>query len=52
MTMTYTFATGFDMNKYLAQKADVDFILGNAAYFNVSQMFRSADDALPEDVIA
>ena len=52
MTMTYTFATGFDMNKYLARNADVDFILGNAAYFNVSQMFRSADDALPEEVIA
>lgn len=52
MTMTYTFATGFDMKKYLARNADVDFILADAAYFNVSQCFRSTDDALPEEVIA
>ena len=52
MTITYTFATGFDMNKYLARNADVDFILADAAYFNVSQCFRSVDEALPEEVIA
>ena len=51
-TMTYTFASGFDMNKYLSRNADVDFILGDANYFNVTQMFRSEDDALPEDIIA
>lgn len=51
-TMTYTFATGFDMNKYLARNADVDFILADAAYFNVSKCFRSTDEALPEEIIA
>ena len=52
MTVTYTFATGFDMKKYLARNADVDFILADAVYFNVSRLFSTADDALPEDVIA
>ena len=51
-TITYTFATGFDMNKYLAQKADVDFILGDAAYFQTSGGFRTTDEAVPEEVIS
>ncbi len=51
-TMTYTFATGFDMDKYLTRNADVDFILGDGSYFNVNRMFRSAGDALPEEIIA
>ena len=51
-TMTYTFSIGFDMNKYLARNADVDFILGDAAYFQVSRGFHSADQAVPEGVIA
>ncbi|MDE6456962.1 MAG: ABC transporter permease, partial [Dysosmobacter sp.] len=51
-TITYTFATGFDMNKYLAQNADVDFILGDAAYFQTSGGFRSTDEAVPEEVIS
>ena len=50
--MTYTFSTGFDMNKYLTRNADVDFILADAAYFNLSSMFRSANEALPEEIIA
>lgn len=51
-TMTYTFSMGFDMNKYLARNADVDFILGDAAYFQVGQGFRTPDQAVPEEVIA
>ena len=51
-TMTYTFSMGFDMNKYLARNADVDFILGDAAYFQVGQGFRTADQAVPESVIS
>ena len=51
-TITYTFATGFDMNKYLANKADVDFILGDAAYFQTNGGFRSTDEAVPEEVIS
>lgn len=52
--MTYTFSVGFDMNKYLQNKADVDFILGSAAYFRSTSGggFRSADEEVPEDIIA
>ncbi len=51
-TITYTFSTGFDMNKYLAYMADVDFILGDAAYFQTSGGFRTADQAVPESIIS
>lgn len=52
-TITYTFADGFDMNKYLARNADVDFILADAAYFQVnSGGFGSPTQALPEEIIA
>ncbi len=52
-TMTYTFSIGFDMNKYLARNANVDFILGDAAYFQVSGGgFTSTDDAVPEEIIS
>lgn len=51
-TITYTFSTGFDMNKYLARNADVDFILGDAAYFQTSGGFRSTDEAVPEEIIS
>lgn len=50
--ITYTFSTGFDMNKYLAHKAEVDFILGDAAYFQTSGGFRTADQAVPESIIS
>lgn len=49
-TMTYTFSIGFDMMKYLQNKADVDFILGDAAYFRSN--FYSADEEVPEAVIS
>ena len=52
-TMTYTFSIGFDMMKYLQNKADVDFILGDAAYFQVGGGgFHSTDEAVPETVIS
>ncbi len=52
-TLTYTFANGFDMDKYLQNKASVDFILGDAAYFQTSGGgFHSTDNAVPEEVIA
>ena len=52
MQLTYTFAIGFDMDRYLASKSAVDFIVGDAAYFQTSSGFRSADEAVPENVIA
>ncbi len=51
-TVTYTFAAGFDMNKYLARNADVDFILGHANYFQSGAGFRTTDEEVPESVIA
>jgi putative ABC transport system permease protein len=52
MNLVYTFAGGFDMEKYLSGQVVTDFILGHADYFQVSSSFRSADEALPEEVIA
>lgn len=52
MQMTYTFAIGFDMDKYLADKSAVDFVVGDAAYFQTGSGFSSTDEAVPENVIA
>ena len=49
---TYTFAVGFDMDKYLADKSAVDFIVGDAAYFQTGAGFTSVDENVPENVIA
>lgn len=48
---TYTFASGFDMEKYLRQLVVSDFILGDAAYFQAN--YRTSEQALPEqDILA
>lgn len=52
MNLTYTFAIGFDMDKYLASKSAADFVLGDAAYFQTGQGFHSTDEAVPENVTA
>ena len=52
MQITYTFAIGFDMDKYLADKSAVDFVVGDAAYFQTGSGFSSTDEAVPENVIA
>lgn len=46
---TYTFAIGFDMDKYLEKWVVSDFILGNAAYFQYN--FRGSEHAVPEEDI-
>lgn len=51
MQLTYTFAIGFDMDRYLASKSAVDFIVGDAAYFQTGAGFSSTDEAVPENVI-
>ena len=53
--ITCTFAGSFDINKYLARNADVDFILADADYFQVNSAsagFGSPTQALPEEIIA
>jgi len=53
MTLTYTFASGFDMDKYLSSFVCTDFVVGHADQFVAgSGNFRSADNAVPEEVIA
>lgn len=52
-TVTYTFSTGFDMNKYLSRNADVDFVLGSATYFQSGTGgFGSTDEEVPEEIIS
>ena len=52
MNLVYTFANGFDMEKYLSGQVATDFVLGHADYFQTSANFHSADQALPEEAIA
>ena len=50
--LVYTFANGFDMEKYLSGQVVTDFVLGHAGYFQTGANFRSADQALSEEIIA
>ena len=52
MNLVYAFANGFDMEKYLSGQVATDFVLGHADYFQTGANFRSADQALPEEIIA
>ena len=52
MDLVYMFANGFDMEKYLSGQVVTDFVLGHADYFQTGTNFRSAEQALPEEVIA
>lgn len=52
MNLVYTFTNGFDTEEYLSDLVAADFVLGHADYFRLSENFRSADQALPEEVIA
>lgn len=49
LTVTVTFAGGFDMNKYLSKRMTVDFMLADAGYFQVS--IWNGDNELGEDAI-
>lgn len=51
LQLTYTFANGFDMDKYLRSWVVSDFILSDARYFQISSIF-SPDSALPEESIS
>lgn len=53
MNVVFTFANGFDMDKYLSKFVSTDFILGSSDQFVAGRGgFRSADQALPEEAIA
>ena len=50
LTITVTFTNGFDMDKYVSKFVCSDFILADAGYFQVGNLFQS-DMALSKDVI-
>ncbi len=53
LNLTYTFTSGFDMEKYLSANVCTDFIFGHADQFVAgSGNFRSEDNAVPEELIA
>lgn len=47
---TYTFALGFDMDKFLEKWVVSDFILGDADYFQYH--YQGSGEALPQEDIA
>lgn len=52
LNLTVTFTKGFDMDKYLSHFVATDFILADAAYFQIGAGQRfSADSPLPQEVI-
>lgn len=52
LQLTYTFAHGFDMDKYLRPWVVSDFILGDASYFKVGGMSMSFEmPSVPEEDI-
>ncbi|UQT46875.1 hypothetical protein M5E87_16860 [Flavonifractor plautii] len=51
LTMTVTFAKGFDMDKYIAAFTASDFILADAGHFQTGGEVFNPDMALPEDAV-
>ena len=49
--LTFTFTSGFDMDKYLASNVVSDFIVSDASYFQVGGDLFNAQHALPQEVI-
>ena len=53
MNLTYTFTSGFDLEKYLSDSVVTDFIVAHADQFTAGTgNYRSEDNAVPESVIA
>ena len=51
LTMTVTFAKGFDMDKYIAAFTASDFILADAGHFQTGGEVFNPDMALPENAV-
>ena len=51
LTMTVTFAKGFDMDKYIAAFTASDFILADAGHFQTGGEVFNPDMALPENCL-
>lgn len=50
LTLTVTFTSGFDMDKYISNMIVTDFVVADASYFQSNGNF-SADTAVPQSVI-
>ena len=50
LTLTVTFTSGFDMDKYISNMIVTDFVVADASYFQTGGNF-SADTAVPQSVI-
>ena len=50
LNLTWTFTSGFDMEKYLRDRSAADYILASADYFQSG--YRSEENVVTEDVIA
>lgn len=50
LTLTVTFTSGFDMDKYISNMIVTDFVVADASYFQSDGNF-SADTAVPQSVI-
>jgi len=51
LNSVFTFANGFDINKYISRFVDTDFLIGHANYFNMNR-FRFPEDELSENFIS
>lgn len=51
LQVTYTFASGFDMDKYLRAWVVSDFILGDANYFQTNGTSFDVNQGVPEEAI-
>lgn len=51
LTATLTFTNGFDMEKYVSNSITVDYIIGDASYFNVGTGFWDGE-TIPDDFIS
>ncbi len=51
LTITVTFVKGFDINKYVSNRMNVDFMISDAAYFQAGMSMNIAGDSVEEEII-
>ncbi|MDE6664283.1 MAG: ABC transporter permease [Lachnospiraceae bacterium] len=52
LTITVTFVKGFDINKYVSLRMNVDFMLSDAAFFQAGHIMDLNNDSVEEDIIS
>lgn len=51
LTITVTFVKGFDINRYVSLRMNVDFMLSDAAFFQAGHLMDLNNDSVEEDII-